>query len=250
MNYLKEVTRVGNVNDLLDEYPDGVLVATDNQAVINECRIRKLPVVAFEHEGVSNLSCSNILIDIDEVDDQIFENIYRREKGIPWDIAETARTYIREYSPADLDALFDLYASHGSLQYMENLYEYEAEKAYELDYIEYIYKIYGFGQWLVFDKVSHELIGRAGIECRDSCYLENQAELGYLIRADRLRQGLAYEVCSKIIELAFHEYGMTSLIARTHPDNLASINLLKKLGFTLDASLEGEDRYIMYGPAH
>ena len=246
MNYLKEVVRVQNVENLREDYPKGTLIATDSQFVIDECKRRQLPVVAFEHEGVSNLSCSNILLDIDEVEDQIFENIYRREKGIPWDIAKTERTYIREYSPEDLDALFDLYASHGSLKYMEGLFDYEKERNYQLTYIEYIYKVFGFGQWLVFDKNNNQLIGRAGIECRDNCYLENQAELGYIIRADRLQQGLAYEVCSKIIELAFHEYGLTSLIARTHPDNLASINLLKKLGFIFDARLDGENRYIKY----
>lgn len=246
MNYLKEVVKVQNVENLREDYPKGTLIATDSQPVIDECKRRQLPVVAFEHEGVSNLSCSNILLDIDEVEDQIFENIYRREKGIPWDIAKTERTYIREYSPEDLDALFDLYASHGSLKYMEGLFDYEKERNYQLTYIEYIYKVFGFGQWLVFDKNNNQLIGRAGIECRDSCYLENQAELGYIIRADRLLQGLAYEVCSKIIELAFHEYGLTSLIARTHPDNLASINLLKKLGFIFDARLDGENRYIKY----
>ena len=46
------------------------------------------------------------------------------------------------------------------------------------------------------------------------------------------RQGLAFEVCSKIVELAKEEYGLSSLIARCDPDNEASRGLLAKLGFT------------------
>ena len=128
--------------------------------------------------------------------------------------------------------------------YMENLFEYEEEKEYERNYIEYIYKLYGFGMWLVFDKLTGELIGRAGIEVRETCTEENQAELGFAISSKRWHEGLAYEVCSKIIELATEEYELQSLIARCDPDNKASRNLLNKLGFCLIGyEQDGDCRY-------
>ncbi len=231
MNYLKDIIKVNKVKDLQPVYPEGTLLLSDNQAVIDECVNRNIPVAAYEHDDINNLKCDHILIDVDDVDDEIFENIYRRYKDIPWDISETKRTFIREFSMEDLDDLFALYAKPDMTKYMEPLFEYEEEKQYELNYIQYIYKLYGFGMWLIYDKISKDLIGRAGIEVRDTCLEENQAELGFCIASDRWGQGLGYEVCSEIVRLAREEYDLNSLIARCDPDNKASRRLLEKLGF-------------------
>ncbi len=231
MDYLKDLITVNTLTNLQPDYPKGTLILSDNQAVIDECISRGLPVAAFEHDIIHGLQCDHILIDVDDVDDEVFENIYRRCKDIPLDISETKRTFIREFSMPDLDDLFQLYSKPGMTKYMEPLFEYEEEKQYELNYIQYIYKLYGFGMWLVYDKISKDLIGRAGIEVRDTCLEENQAELGFCIASDRWGQGLGYEVCSEIVRLAREEYDLNSLIARCDPDNKASRRLLEKLGF-------------------
>ena len=231
MNYLNNIITIVQPENLQPDYPEGTLVLTDSQAVIDVCNNRNQPVAAFEHDDIRNLKCNNILIDVEDVDDEVFENIYRRCKDIPLDISETKRTFIREFSMPDLDDLFKLYSKPGMTEYMEPLFEYEEEKQYELNYIQYIYKLYGFGMWLVYDKISKDLIGRAGIEVRDTCLEENQAELGFCIASDRWGQGLGYEVCSEIVRLAREEYDLDSLIARCDPDNKASRRLLEKLGF-------------------
>lgn len=231
-NFLKEKIIVHKVEDLQPDYEVGTLVLTDSQAVIDECISRNVPVAAFEHDDITGLRCQQLLIDVDEVEDEDFERIYRRCAGVPWDIAYTNRCYIREYCPDDLDDLFLLYAKPHMTDYMEPLFEYEEERQYELNYIEYIYKLYGFGMWLIYSRTTGKLIGRAGIEVRESCDRENQAELGFAIDSDLWNQGYAFEVCSKIIELARDEYGLTSLIARCDPKNQASRRLLTKLGFT------------------
>ena len=245
-NYLQNVIKVNKTEDLQPDYPEGTLVLTDSQAVLDECSNLGIPVAGYEHDAVTGLKCQHLLLDVDEVEDEEFEKIYRRCKNIPWDIARTERTYIREFSMDDLDDLFALYQKPGMTKYMEPLFEYEEEKKYEKNYIEYIYKLYGFGMWLIYDKITGGLIGRAGIEVRDTCTMDGQAELGFCIASDRWKQGLAYEVCSKIIQLAREEYGLTSLIARCDPDNAASIRLLEKLGFSFQYFQEdGDRRYFM-----
>lgn len=241
MNYLKDIVRIIQLADLQPDYPLGTLVLTDNQAVVDECLLRDIPVAAFEHDDRTGLKCDHILIDVDDVDDEEFEKIYRRCMDLPWDISETSRTFIREFSIDDLDDLFALYSKPGMTDYMEPLFEYEEERAYELNYIQYIYKLYGFGMWLIYDKISKDLIGRAGIEIRDTCDEDNQAELGFCIASDRWGQGLAFEVCSEIVRLAKEEYGLTSLIARCDPDNLASRKLLEKLGFRFERHQDDGD---------
>lgn len=241
--YLKSKIIINNVADLQPDYERGTLVLTNSQAVIDECETKNIPVAGYEQsldnqvdstsDTESNgLRCQQLIIDIDEVEDEDFERIYRRCAKIPWDIANTNRTYIREFSMEDLDDLFALYEEPHMTDYMEPLFSYEEEKEYESDYIEYIYKLYGFGMWLIFDKFTGKLIGRAGIEVRESCDRDNQAEMGFAIAHSRQREGLAFEVCSKIVEIAKSEYELSSLIARCDPKNEASKKLLEKLGFT------------------
>jgi len=244
MNYLKNLIRVTEYEDLQPDYGEGTLVLTDSQAVVDECTLLNIPVAAFEHDDKVGIKCDQILLDVDDVDDEVFENIYRRCVGIPWEIGETERTTIREFAMFDLDDLFMLYSKPGMTEYMEPLFDYQEEKEYEANYIEYIYKLYGFGMWLVHDKITGELVGRAGIEVRETCDREGQAEMGFAIASDRWHQGLAYEVCSKIIEIAAIDYGLTSLIARCDPRNLGSKRLLEKLGFSLEGyEPDGDCRY-------
>ncbi|MCR4566541.1 MAG: GNAT family N-acetyltransferase [Pseudobutyrivibrio sp.] len=249
MNYLKTIVRVTEYAALQPDYPPGTLVLTDSQAVIDECVKRGQPVAAFEHDGIEGLQCDNIVLDVDEVDDDVFERIYRRCIGKPWDIAETKRTTIREISMETLDDLNDLvelYSQPGMTDYMEPLFEYEEELQYQKDYIQYIYRMYGFGMWLIHDKATGKLLGRAGIEVRETCDRENQAELGFCISSKHWRKGLAYEVCRKVIDMAMEDYRLTSLIARCNPENIASRHLLEKLGFeVVGYEDDGDCRYFM-----
>ena len=230
--FLNQKIIINSENELQPDYCEGTLVLTHSQAVIDECNKRKIPVVGIETEDGARLNCPQVILDEGQVEDDDYEKMYRRCVGLPWGIAYTNRCYIREYTESDLDALFELYMQPHMTDYMEPLFQYEEERVYQRNYIEYIYKLYGFGMWLIFDKSTGKLIGRAGIEVRESCDRENQAELGFAISYYRWHEGLAHEVCSKIIDLAREDYELTSLIARCDPNNKASIAVLKKLGFS------------------
>ena len=231
--FLKKKIVVNDLDELQPDYGKGTLVLTSSQAVIDECNNRDIPVAGVCDGLECKLECQQLLIDLDEIEDEDFENIYRREAGIPWTIAYTNRCMIREFAMEDLDDLFNLYSKPHMTDYMEPLFEYEEEKAYQQNYINYIYKLYGFGMWLIYQNPTGKLIGRAGIEVRETCNKPNQAELGFAIDSDYWRQGYAYEVCSKIIDLARDDYSLTSLIARCDKANVSSRKLLEKLGFSL-----------------
>ena len=238
---LKNTIVIKDLADLQPDYEAGTLVLTNSQAVVDECVRLSIPVAAYEDSDGDRINCQQILMDIDEIDDEDLERIYRRCAGIPWDIAYTNRCYIREFAMDDLDDLFALYAKPHMTDYMEPLFEYQQEEEYEANYIEYIYKLYGFGMWLIFNRFTGKLIGRAGIEVRSTCKSDNQAELGFAIDSDYWRQGYAYEVCSKIIEVAREDYGLSSLIARCDPANISSQHLLTKLGFAQVGTEEDGD---------
>ncbi len=163
-------------------------------------------------------------------------------------ILETPRLIVREIEMTDIDDLFALYSGPHMTDFIAPLYPYEEEVAYEQDYINNIYGFYGFGMWVVIEKKTGELIGRAGIEYRSGCR-ENEAELGYAIREDRWRRGYAEEACKAIMDWAFEEYEFSGFCARVNPKNEASTGLLKKLGFTDsgEVSPDGEAVYRRVG---
>ena len=241
-NHLKDTKFINSLSQVRQlEVAPGILYLSGDQQVLDYCRDNRIPVAAVEEPGGPSLHCNHILIDVDQVEDEDLENIYRRCRGIPWDIAETERTYIREFAMEDLDDLVALYARPGITDYMEPLFPYEEERAYEENYIRFIYNVYGYGMWLVFDKATDELIGRAGIETRDTCWEQGQVEMGFCIRPDRWWQGLATEVCSRIIELARDTYDKKSIICRCDPENTGSRRLLERLDFELKGLREDGD---------
>ena len=130
-----------------------------------------------------------------------------------------------------LPDLYKLYEGEGITKYVEPLYEWEEELAYTKAYIKNMYRYYGYGMWLVKDRDTHELIGRAGL---NNLEFEGKwiLEMGYIIAADRQRMGYATEVCKAIIEYAKGaDTGYDRLYCFVQPENEASKALLKHLQF-------------------
>lgn len=168
---------------------------------------------------------------LEEIDADFLDKVYRRYHNLPWVILYTRRCYLRELCMADMDALFALYAKKGVTAYMEPLYERKQEEAYQKAYIEHMYRYYGYGMWLVCDRDTHEIIGRAGLEHRDYGD-ETELEMGYLIAPEKQRMGYAKEVCQAIITYAQENTLFSRINCLIHPDNTASLRLVETLGFT------------------
>lgn len=177
----------------------------------------------------------------EELEQRELIRIYKRLAGLPWDILETERCRLREMTLQDLERLYEIYQDAAMTRYMENLYEDKAEeRTYTEHYIKYIYEFYGYGIWIIEEKESGIIIGRAGIEPK-----EDRKELGYMIALPWQRQGYAYEVCAAILEYAWKEIGCNRIYSSVRPDNTASVRLLEKLGFhkVRGADAEGLQKY-------
>ena len=177
----------------------------------------------------------------EEVDFEFLRRIYERWHGIPWVIAQTERCLIRELSLEDLPALAQLYDQQGVTWrwnekgeripgYIEPLYPLEEEKDYQEAYISNMYGYYGYGMWLVTDRVSGMLIGRAGLEHREYDG-KVELELGYLIAPQWQSHGIATEICRAILEYARQNLYFERVNALTDAGNVPSIALLERLGF-------------------
>lgn len=224
---------------------DGIL-PKENTLLVTDC-----PEIA-EHFAKNNMPVLGILIPQnenapfagvrylaegwDDITPIYLEQIYRRYRGLPWQILETERCILRETTEADVDAFYRIYAEPSVTAFMENLFpDREEELRYMADYREKVYALYGFGIWSVILKETGEIIGRAGLDMRRGFA---EPELGFVIGVPWQRQGLAEEVCRAILRYGEEKLGFTKVQALTEQENTASLALLKKLGFVLDGDYQ------------
>ena len=88
--------------------------------------------------------------------------VYARLTGEPFVVAETKNLLIREMTTKDLPELYAVYSTLEDCRYIEQLYDYDKELEFTKNYIKNMYGFFEYGLWLVFEKKSGELIGRAG----------------------------------------------------------------------------------------
>lgn len=184
----------------------------------------------------------------EEIGRTFLVRVYERHHNMPWTILTTKRCVVREFSMEYLDALFELYAGEGMTDYIEPLYPYEEERAYQEAYIRHMYHFYGYGMWIVCDKETGKLIGRAGIEHREE--LGGELELGYAIGVPWQRKGYATEVCTAILDYVREELDVPSVCCLIEEGNVVSCRLAEKLGLGWrgNQTLDGKSmrKYIRY----
>lgn len=208
-----------------------IIFLSSNQSLLDLARDVDVPAIACQKPEMDTFLHADMVVEgFEEVDMIFLQRVYERHFNIPWTILETKRCVVRELELSDLDALFSMYAEPGMTDYMEGLYEYEEELEYQKAYIENMYRFYGYGMWLVFEKKTGTLIGRAGLEHREE--LNGEMELGYAIRTSFQHQGYAYEVCQAIVEYAKEELQASLLHCLIEKGNNISEKLAQKLGFS------------------
>lgn len=176
---------------------------------------------------------AQILVEgFEEVDFYFLERIYNRKHKIPWRVIDTKRCYLREMTMEDLEDLYTLYEGEGMTTYLEPLYEDRNEEAaYMKAYIDHQYYYYGYGMWLVMERESGRLIGRAGLDNHEF-HGKIELEMGYAIDEKLRRQGYGFEVCEAILTYAAEFLEFERVNCLVDKENTASIKLLLKLGFS------------------
>lgn len=245
-----EIIITGHSKELMDEMvkipnlrEHSLLIASTDETIVLG-RELGIATMAYANPNFPNQTYSGvdmIVEGFEEVDADFLEKVYQREHHIPWTILETKRCVVRELCMDDLDALFELYAGEEIDKYTEPLYPYEEEKAFQHAYINNMYRYFGYGMWLVFEKETGKLIGRAGLEHREYNDVV-ELELGYLIGKKYQGKGYATEVCTAILEYAKENAGFERINTVIQDGNEVSIALSKKLGFTHseDYELDGK----------
>jgi ribosomal-protein-alanine N-acetyltransferase len=91
----------------------------------------------------------------------------------------------------------------------------------------------GYGLWTLRDRESGAFVGRGGIQPVTIDGVD-EVELGYALRPEWWGRGLATEVSSAALALAFERLELPDVVAFTMPTNLRSRRVMEKLGFTFE----------------
>ena len=146
--------------------PDDSIIITDDIKTAHSSIAQGCPAV-YIYDGENYISgISYIAESVEACTPQYCNEAFCRQKGIPMTVLQTERTYIKEITVDDLGELYELYDDDEIRKYIEPLYKYEEEKCFTESYIKNMYGMYGFGMWLVKDRDTDKLIGRAGLELR------------------------------------------------------------------------------------
>ncbi|MBR3469679.1 MAG: GNAT family N-acetyltransferase [Lachnospiraceae bacterium] len=244
----------------------GTMWITDDLAAAKEYAAKGKPVLGLltdENPGPDTIGIPYLAYDLTEIEPKYLEEAYRRQAGIPCDILETERCLVRETTLSDADAFYQIYADPSITAHMEDLpKDRDAFRAWLEGYTRNVYALFEYGIWTVClkDQATAEagsvpktpteahcmpqasaaatIIGRAGLNLREGF---DDPELGFVIAKQWQGQGLAFEVCSAILEHA-REIGLPKVIAFSESENKASVKLLTKLGFTAQGKIPLDGR--------
>lgn len=214
------------------EGKEAVLFVTDDGTEAERLCREGEAVLIYLHSGNRGEDFSRFLFaveDPEELEPEYIERVYRRLKGMPWNIVDTARCRIRETVPEDVEDFYRIYSDPSITKYMEDLYpDIEEEKQYVRNYIDQVYTFFGFGVWTVVEKESGAVIGRAGVSYREGF---EDPELGFIIGVPWQGKGYAKEVCSAIMTYAWNALEFVRIQALVEPENRVSLRLCERLGF-------------------
>jgi RimJ/RimL family protein N-acetyltransferase len=216
--------------------PGDCVFIGEESAAAKEADALGMARIGLERPGGMKSSASYVMTSLSGIGAREIVRIYERFHHLPWIITMTERLLIREITTNDVDALFEMYRPKEVSRYLSPLHPTrEEEIVYIHDYIRYMYSFYECGMWVICDKKSGNVIGRAGIEVR-SLDGEQIAELGYMVALPYQRQGIASEAVDAVLSYVEYEgilpefREVNCLIAK---ENVPSQNFAKKMGFIL-----------------
>ncbi|WP_369963722.1 GNAT family N-acetyltransferase [Leifsonia sp. EB34] len=94
------------------------------------------------------------------------------------------------------------------------------------------------------------VIGDVSIHLRTVAPATRSVEVGWLLRSDYRRRGLATEAAGELLRLAFNDVNANLVTAVISSANEASARLARRLGFQLAARVAGYDTYLLSREAH
>ena len=147
-------------------------------------------------------------------------------------ITESPRLVLREFEPADLDALAAILADPEVMHFASGVFTREQSLERLESWIEN-YRRLGFGIWAVVDKQGGALLGLCGLAPQVVDGVD-EVEIGYRFRRDAWGRGYATEAAVAVRIHGFEKLGLRRVISIIEPANVRSLRVAEKNGMRLD----------------
>lgn len=155
-------------------------------------------------------------------------------------LIETDRLILRAYTREDFPAMLRLYQHPIATKYVPPG-PISRESCWSL-WLQYhgLWAAFGFGYWAINEKSSGAYIGEIGFsdfQRQTVPPMPDLMEIGIILHPDYHRRGYGYEAECAI--MAWQEQHFARPVCcLVLPENLASLNLLKKCGFVFEQQLD------------
>ncbi|KAB1157796.1 GNAT family N-acetyltransferase [Flavobacterium luteum] len=148
-------------------------------------------------------------------------------------IIETERLIIKPTSIEDAQFIFELLNTKKWIEFIGDRGVYSIKDAEEyianklLPQIERL----GFGNFTIIRKSDNKKIGSCGLYNRDGI---DGIDIGFALLPNYEKFGYAFESVNKLKEVAFNDFKLKEIKGITLVKNIASQNLLKKIGLEFE----------------
>lgn len=143
---------------------------------------------------------------------------------------ETPRLLLREFTPADTNALEAILGDPVTMQYYPAPFNRKGVEEW-IERNRDRYQREGYGLWAMLLRETNEVIGDCGCFLRDVDGRDD-IEIGYHVRRDLWGNGYATEAARACMEYAFTKLGVDRVISLIRPENMQSIRVAEKNGLT------------------
>ena len=146
------------------------------------------------------------------------------------------RLYFRRFLAEDAESLFLLNSDPDVIKYTGDPPFESIDSAHRFIAEYDHYKKHGFGRWAVLKKEDNKFIGWCGLKYNE----ENDIDIGFRFFQNEWGKGYASEAAKATIEYGANNLSIQRIIGRAAKQNIASLRILEKLGFT----------YVKKSPCH
>jgi ribosomal-protein-alanine N-acetyltransferase len=145
-------------------------------------------------------------------------------------LLETERLYFREFTMDDAEMLFEMHQDHEITRYVGDVVPWDTLELTQKILREFILPQYEnkIGRWAVYVKENNVFIGWCGLKKVDDEY-----DLGYRFIQKYWGRGYATEAAAAVLTYGV-ELGLEHIMGRAAVANVASVNVLKKIGMTFE----------------
>ncbi|AQU82740.1 MULTISPECIES: GNAT family N-acetyltransferase [unclassified Halomonas] len=156
-------------------------------------------------------------------------------------ICETERLVIRALSLNDVSELNKILSDPEVMKYSIRGVCDEAATRRFIDWCLDCYASRSIGPWALVEKVSGQLIGFCGISPEEVNGVE-EIGLGYRLAKQYWNKGFASEAVQAVLSSAFSQKQLSSVVVIIESENVASLKVANKAGFSAFETLEFHSR--------